>query len=112
MVLNQHLPRVEEFPMKTKFIATVAAFSAFISASAFAHGDLIEMTTVSVKEGLAQFKKDHPEHATHFTGVKAWPVGSDIKLKMYLPDNTTINYTCVHKENPDGTNNVVCTMEM
>lgn len=100
--------------MKTSFFAAAAtlAFSSLVSLTALAHGDLVEMTTVSVKQGLAQFKVDHPEHASHFTGVKAWPVGSDIKLKIYLPDNTTINYTCVHKENPDGTNNVVCTMEM
>lgn len=100
--------------MKTSIFAAAAtlAFSSLVSLTALAHGDLIEMTTVSVKQGLAQFKFDHPEHAMHFTGVKAWPVGSDIKLKIYMPDNTTINYTCVHKENPDGTNNVVCTMEM
>ena len=94
-----------------KLIA-IALTSCFLSTVALAHGDVLEMTTLSITEGLKQLKKDHPEHVDHFQGVKAWPVEKDIKLKIYLPDNATLGYTCVHKDAGTDASKVICTMEM
>jgi hypothetical protein len=86
--------------------------SCALSATAFAHGNILDMTAASVAEGLKQLKADHPEHVDHFQGVKAWPAGADLKLKIYLPDNVTIGYTCKHNDQAAGDNKVQCTMEM
>jgi hypothetical protein len=86
--------------------------SCAVSSVAFAHGDVLDMTAASVAQGLKQLEADHPEHVEHFQGVKAWPVGADIKLKIYLPDNVTMGYTCVHDDTIPGENKVKCTMEM
>jgi hypothetical protein len=92
-----------------KILVVLAACA--VSSLALAHGNVLDMTAASVTEGLKQLKIDHPEHVDHFQGVKAWPVGADIKLKIYLPDNVTVGYTCVHKDQGDA-GKVACAMEM
>ena len=82
------------------------------SITGFAHGNVVDMTAASVNEGIAQLKIDHPEHLDHFQGIKAWPVAADKKLKIYLPDNAFVNYTCKHDDLLASVNKVKCTMEM
>lgn len=93
-----------------KVSLAVASLAVYFSSIAFAHGKPIDMTTASVTEGIAQFKKDHPEHIEHFQGIKAWPVGTTIELKIYLPDNASVGYTCGHDEAAMG--KLKCTMKM
>lgn len=90
----------------------IALVSCAFSTVALAHGNVLDMTAASVAQGLKQLKIDHPEHVDHFQGVKAWPVGSEIKLKIFLPANGLVNYTCVHNDQAVGENKVQCTMNM
>jgi uncharacterized protein (DUF1684 family) len=89
----------------------IASLSLLASSVAFAHGDKIEMTQAAITQALAQFKTDHPEHLAHFQGVKGWPENDEIKIKIYMPDNATISYTCMHHD-AQGGETLQCHMQM
>ena len=93
-----------------KLTSILVSLVAASSSVAMAHGDIVDMTIASVTQGLAQLKVDHPEHIAHFQGVKAWPSADKIELKIYLPDNASVSYTCEHDEAAE--NETKCTMKM
>lgn len=86
------------------------ALSLIASTSAFAHGTSVDMTGASISVALSQLKVDHPEHVAHFQGVKGWPEGDLINVKIYLPDNATVVYVCQHDES--APQEAKCTMKM
>lgn len=86
------------------------AVSLCVSAVALAHGNALDMTAASVTQVLTQLKVDHPEHVEHFQGVKGWPEGDTLKVRIYLPDSATLTYVCSHDDT--AASKVKCSMQM
>ena len=86
--------------MNMKFLlAFGSALSVSIcSFSALAEFTIDEMHTATAS-AVANFVKDNPAHADHFTGYKSWKSGDDVKVKVYAlhgGTNMEFNYLC-HK---------------
>lgn len=64
---------------------------------ALAHGSPIEATEAAALKALALFKGESEQVKANFHGIKAWPSGADIFVKVYLSkDNKdALNYSCV-----------------
>lgn len=97
--------------MKKIFVsAFVAALS--MPVLALAHGDKLEMTKASLTEALKDFKADHPQQVADFQGTKTWFDGDSAKVRIYLPNNVTMLYTCMHHDDGNGGEVLQCHMDM
>ncbi len=95
--------------MKTTIIALLLAVA--LPMSAFGHGSVIELTDLSATAALTKFQAEETEPTLDdFNGIKAWPSGAVIKVKVYLKSSDALVYSCqmVH----DGADEeMVCTKE-
>lgn len=59
----------------------------------------IEELHTATKTAVDNFRNEHKEHVTHFTGYKSWLSGEDSKVKVYVTHdgmNMDFTYLC-HK---------------
>ena len=76
-----------------KKFAAASLFS--LSVGAFAHGTKVEATLHGVQSAIEVFKSAETKEVQEtFTGVKGWPSGSNIKVKVYLTGDKTLDYVC------------------
>lgn len=94
------------------FLATAFVSALSMPMFAFAHGDKIEMNNLSIAEATKDFKKDHPDQVAGFQGTKSWFDADAVKVRIYLPNNVTMLYTCMHHDNENGEEVLQCHMEM
>jgi hypothetical protein len=65
------------------------------AANTWAHGSKSGMTVHAIEKAVENFNKDHQEHAAHFSGVKGWPDGTKIAVRIYIGPRDSIQYSCV-----------------
>ncbi len=75
--------------------------------SVFAHGDKVGVTQHAIETVLEKFKKEEATQVEKFLGVKAWPDGQKVQVKVYLPNSTFIQYGCSEHE-MNGEEMVMC----
>lgn len=95
-----------------KFLATAFVSALSMPMLALAHGDKIEMNNASVVEATKDFKADHPDQVAGFQGTKSWFEGDAVKVRIYLPNNVTMLYKCMHHDSENGEEVLQCHMEM
>ena len=79
-----------------------------LPSGAWAHGNKVDSTQHVLETALEKFKQEESAASVEaFSGVKAWPDGSDIKVKIYLSANTSLQYTCMEHV-MDGKEMVMC----
>lgn len=72
-----------------------------------AHENKIKMTNLHLSAALEQFESKETALAESFTGVKAWPYGHSVKVRIYVGKQGSILYSCKEVEE-DGAEKVVC----
>jgi hypothetical protein len=77
--------------MKNFFLLAVLAL---LPAASFAHGTNIAMTAEAITTAGEKFETDEAASLPLFTGVKGWTSADKILVKVYLSNNTAVNYTC------------------
>ena len=94
--------------MKTRIL--LALVIAAIPLTSFAHGTKAAVTAAAVDAAIEKFgKEEAAETIAAFTGVKGWPSGAALNVKVYLSNATKeINYTCQHMDH-GGQMMVTCT---
>lgn len=97
--------------MKKFLLPSMIAFFS-MPVFAFAHGDKIEMTKASLAEALKNFSFDHADQIKDFQGTKTWFDGDTAKIRVYLPNNVSMVYSCKHQVDGNGGEVVRCQMEM
>ena len=88
-----------------KLVLTFALLN--ISTTAFAHGNPFSMTADSITAAAEKFEKEEAASMPLYTGVKGWPNADKIQVKVYLSNNTTINYLC-SMMNMGGSDMMMC----
>jgi len=90
----------------------ISAIIAFGPTFALAHGDVLDVVQESVAASFSLFSKDEPAAIKKaFTGVKAWPSGSKVMVKVYLKDMDAMSYSC-EMDHSGGNDEVVCQKEV
>jgi hypothetical protein len=77
-----------------KLSLVVIIMSALAPLSAFAHGTAISMAAEAVTQAAELFETHEAASLPLFTGIKGWPDQDKLQVKVYLSNNTTMQYTC------------------
>ncbi|MDZ4676351.1 MAG: hypothetical protein SGI74_02485 [Oligoflexia bacterium] len=77
--------------MINKLLVVTALFLPVIS---FAHGNKASMTAASIVVATEKFEKDYAAQLVNYTGVKGWPEGAKVQVKIYLTNSKVIGYSC------------------
>ncbi|OQW48479.1 MAG: hypothetical protein A4S09_04680 [Proteobacteria bacterium SG_bin7] len=91
--------------MKKIILATIC-----LPMLALAHGSPIDAVDAASHEALTLFKGETEQVKSNFRGIKAWPAGADVLVKVYVnQDNkeVSLNYTCV-MNHAGGNDAIVC----
>lgn len=99
----------EEKEMKMN-LWIVTLLVSIVPAFAFAHGNKVDTTSHALSTALQKFSQEEAANIPNFLGVKAWPDGHNIQVKVYLPENGVILYTCGEHE-MDGQEMMMCTKQ-
>lgn len=76
----------------------VAGFGTSVAAQ-FTTDELLSAT----KSTIEVFRKEQPEHATHFTGYKAWLSGEEAKVKVYAThEGMTMDFSFLCHKHDDS----------
>jgi len=80
-----------------------------LPAFALAHGTKVELTSKASAAALEKFENESTGLLIRaFEGVKAWPTGTDFRIKIYLKDMDTVRMVCVEDHGPAGEVILVC----
>ena len=69
---------------------------------AFAHGSKAHMTGMALEAALEKFETEETGKANDFLGAKGWISGDKMFVKVYLPNDQVIQYTCHEMEEGDN----------
>lgn len=98
----------EEKKMKVRSIIILSA-SILLAGEAFAHGNKVEMTHLSVTRSLELFAGEQSQSTVRsFSGVKAWLSGSTAKVKVFLSGSSSLVYSCRVVHSNGGEEGVEC----
>ncbi|HEX4925238.1 MAG TPA: hypothetical protein VFV50_14185 [Bdellovibrionales bacterium] len=78
-----------------KFIGIVSSLIV-LPALAFAHGNRAEVTLAAVETATKKFVKEQASQVASFKGVRGWIEGTNLKVEVFLNNNTKFSYTCHH----------------
>ncbi|MDZ4660122.1 MAG: hypothetical protein SGJ18_00750 [Pseudomonadota bacterium] len=95
-------------------IRTLSFLAIVFPVVAFGHGNTIDATNDSVVQALKVFKETESDQTkTNFTGLKAWPNGDMIMVKVYVTTSGTessVNYMCM-MDHQGGSEKINCTKQ-
>lgn len=75
---------------------------------AFAHGNKVGGTGKAIEAALEKFGQEENHTVVDgFLGVKGWPDQDKVQVKIYLPNNAFIQYSCVEHE-MNGSEMIMC----
>jgi hypothetical protein len=83
---------------RTITMFSLAMLLGVVPVAALAHGTKLSMTKEAINAALDKFSKEETASVNGFVGVKGWPDGHNIMVKIYLGNNTTVQYTCMEHE--------------
>jgi hypothetical protein len=75
------------------YLLAVLGIATPIMAAPFSTAQLQEASKIAI----AEFVKDHADHADHITGYKVWKSGDDARVKIYVGSGASaveFNFTC------------------
>ncbi|MCB0414305.1 MAG: hypothetical protein KDD50_08235 [Bdellovibrionales bacterium] len=91
--------------MKKLLIAAIFALPML----AHAHGDVFEMTEMSVSEALRKFQTEETTSTIQaYRGVRAWPSGAEIKVRVYYGAQDSFLYSCEMDHATGAEEKIVC----
>mgnify|MGYP001592613997 CR=1 FL=1 len=95
--------------MKTKLL--IAMMIVAIPVVAFAHGSKVGSTGHAIETALKKFEQEETHAVVDgFLGVKGWLDQDKVQVKIYLPNNAVIQYTCFEHE-MNGSEMTMCTKQ-
>ena len=81
-----------------KVSLVVILLSAFVPVTSFAHGTAISMTAEAMTQVGELFEANDAKSLPLYTGMKGWPDQNNILVKVYLSNNTTMQYSCTMQD--------------
>jgi hypothetical protein len=93
--------------MKKALLALTCISGFSFGSAAWAHGTKSGMTAHAIQEVTKIFEKDHAHHGDSYLGIKGWPSGSKIIVRVYLTEDQTLKYSCTEVEE-HGKESLVC----
>ncbi len=85
----------------------VGFFILVSSLSAFAEDSAPKTTSEAISVATDKFVSEESSSMKLYTGIKGWPNGSATLVRVYLNNNTSINYSCA-KMNMGGGEMMMC----